>query len=135
MRISGLLKYTCIFFFFICSTVFLIGRGYYPNNVEKHPVYSGVKFIISGSLVKDHSELLKDPLKLMEGVPPSLDDILENLIQRFNEMVSYYNSNKTKLPSCLREYLDTFLQDLKNGNRKLDIWWWNYDIPWNKLSG
>jgi hypothetical protein len=107
-----------------------------PDEEKQHPVYIGVNFVIPGSLVKDYKDIFKDASQLLKsrgGVPPNM--ILDNLIKRFDEAVSAYNSGKGKLPSCLREALDRFLDDLKNGAKKLDIGYSNGEIGWDRLRG
>ncbi len=105
---------------------------------EVHPIYKGVTFKISGSVTKEYYDLLKDSSKMV-GITRRLtrpDEIIDNLSAHFTEMVKSYNDNKSKLPSCLSKFLDTFLADLAGEKKSLDIWWLKQKYPiWEEMIG
>jgi len=110
-------------------------REFFPDREKEHPTYKGVTFIIPGSVIEKYEEEKDKQTYQMNVTLINLDKILDNLIKRFDEAVSAYNSGKGKLPSCLREALDRFLADLKSGAKKLDIGYSNGGIDWNFLRG
>lgn len=53
----------------------------------------------------------------------SVDGILNNLCKRFIDAKNAFDQMGSTLPSCLKGKLNEYFGELKNGTKKLDIYW------------